>query len=77
MRPNGGLRTTGSGTVTYKNVWVRDKEVGEENVRLVVECGRGRWEIENEYNNVQKSRGYNLEHNFGQGRNPASEIYAV
>jgi predicted secreted protein len=40
-------------------------------------CGRGRWKIENEHNNVLKNRGYNLEHNFGHGKNHACEIYAV
>jgi hypothetical protein len=63
--------------VTYKNAWVTDKEVGEGNVRLVVESGRGRWKIENEHNNVLKNGGYNLEHNFGHGKEHACEIYVV
>jgi hypothetical protein len=65
------------GKVTYKNAWVTDKEIGEEKVRLLAGCGRGRWKIENEHNNVLKNRGYNLEHNFGHGKNHAGEIYAV
>ncbi len=29
---------------------------------------RARWKIENENNNVLKTKGYHLEHNFGHGR---------
>lgn len=38
-----------------------------ENVTEVVEVGRGRWKTENENHNVLKTKGYNLEHNFGPG----------
>src|SRR5262245_63982106 len=30
--------------------------------------GRGRWKIENENNNVLKTKGYHIEHNFGHGQ---------
>ena len=40
-------------------------------------CGRARWKIENEHNNVLKNRGYNLEHNFGHGKQHASEIFLL
>jgi hypothetical protein len=30
------------GKVTYKNAWVTDKEISEENVQLLAECGRTR-----------------------------------
>jgi hypothetical protein len=33
--------------------------------------------IENEYNNVLKHRGYNLEHNFGHGESHASELFCL
>ena len=33
----------------------------------VAQAGRGRWKIENENNNVLKTKGYHLEHNFGHG----------
>ena len=29
--------------------------------------GRARWKVENENNNVLKTKGYHLEHNFGHG----------
>jgi hypothetical protein len=70
------------GKVTYRNAWVTDKEIVAENVRLLVECGRtrgprARWKIENEQNNILKNYRYNLEHNFGHGKNHGSELYAV
>jgi hypothetical protein len=65
------------GKVRYKNAWVTDKEIREGNVRQLAECGEAGWKIENEHNNVQKNRGYNLEHNFGHGKNHACEIYEV
>jgi hypothetical protein len=40
-------------------------------------CGRARWKIENEHNNVLKNHGYNLEHNFGHGKTYASEMYCL
>lgn len=30
--------------------------------------GRARWKIENENNNILKTKGYHLEHNFGHDR---------
>jgi hypothetical protein len=45
------------------------------NVAYLAECGRARWKIENEHNNVLKNRGYNLEHNFGHGSNHAADIF--
>jgi hypothetical protein len=35
------------------------------NLNLIIDCGRARWKIENENNNTLKTKGYNLEHNFG------------
>jgi len=36
--------------------------------------GRGRWKIENENNNVLKTKGYHLEHNFGHGQQYLSAV---
>ena len=65
------------GKVTYGNSWVTDKEITEENVVLLTSCGRARWKIENEHNNVLKNHGYNLEHNFGHGNEHASELFCL
>jgi hypothetical protein len=65
------------GEVTYKNSWITDKKTDKNNVQQLAECARTRWKIENEHNNVLKRRGYNLEHNFGHGKNHAGEIYCL
>jgi hypothetical protein len=65
------------GEVTYKNSWITDHEITKETAGVIAECGRARWKIENEHNNVLKHRGYNLEHNFGHGKEHASEIFCL
>ncbi len=52
----------------YKNAWVTDFEVTETTVEAIVRDGRARWKIENENNNVLKTKGYHIEHNFGHGK---------
>jgi hypothetical protein len=37
-------------------------------VAEIVLAGRTRWKVENENNNTLKTKGYNLEHNFGHGK---------
>jgi hypothetical protein len=37
-------------------------------VEAIVRDGRTRWKVENENNNVLKTKGYHLEHNFGHGQ---------
>jgi hypothetical protein len=37
-------------------------------------CGRARWKIENETFNVLKTKGYNLEHNFGHGKQTLANL---
>jgi hypothetical protein len=44
------------------------------NVADFVDAGRARWKVENENNNVLKTQGYNLEHNFGHGNNHLSSL---
>ena len=56
------------GTVIYKNSFVTNLEISDDNVIEIVMAGRARWKIENENNNVLKTKGYNLEHNFGHGK---------
>ena len=40
----------------------------------MVAAGRARWKIENENNNTLKTKGYNLEHNFGHGAQYLSQV---
>ncbi len=54
-------------SVVYRNAYVTNHALNIDNVPKVVEAGRCRWKTENENHNVLKTKGYNLEHNFGHG----------
>jgi hypothetical protein len=56
--------------ITYRNSWITDKTITKENVKLLAECDRALWNIENENNNVLKNCGYRLEHNFAPRKKP-------
>ena len=71
------IKNEKTGKASYTNSWVTDKPITGNNVQLLAWCGRARWKIENEHNNVLKNRGYNLEHNFGHGKQHASEIFLL
>jgi hypothetical protein len=43
----------------------------------VVLAGHARWKVENENNNTLKTKGYNLEHNFGHGKQHLSSLLAT
>jgi len=60
--------TNGStGEVLYYNTYVTNHRLTEQTVVPIVKAGRARWKVENENNNVLKTKGYHLEHNFGHG----------
>jgi hypothetical protein len=63
-----------SGKVVYKNAFATNFEISEKNVIQIVADGRARWKIENENNNVLKTKGYHLEHNFGHGKKNLSAL---
>lgn len=56
-----------TGEQLYKNAFITDFEVTDTTVEAIVRDGRARWKVENEHNNVLKTKGYHLEHNFGHG----------
>lgn len=56
-----------SSEVLYKNAFVSDFEISDTTVEAIVRDGRARWKVENENNNILKTRGYHIEHNFGHG----------
>jgi len=56
-----------TGEVVYKNAFITDFEITDTTVEAIVRDGRARWKIENENNNVLKTKGYHIEHNFGHG----------
>jgi hypothetical protein len=57
-----------TGAQLYHNSFVTNHRVTADNVVEVAQAGRGRWKIENENNNVLKTKGYHIEHNFGHGQ---------
>jgi len=63
--------------VTYKNAFATDFEITKENVAQIVADGRSRWKVENENNNVLKTKGYHLEHNFGHGKGNLAALFAT
>ena len=56
-----------TGEPLYKNAFITDFQVLETTVEAIALDGRTRWKVENENNNVLKTKGYHLEHNFGHG----------
>ena len=63
-----------TGEVLYKNAFVTDFQISETTVAAIVRDGRARWKIENENNNILKTKGYHLEHNFGHGHQYLSAL---
>ena len=59
---------------TYFNSFVTDLAVNTATAANLAACGRARWKIENETFNVLKTNGYNLEHNFGHGKETLASV---
>jgi hypothetical protein len=56
------------GKQLYLNSFITNHTLTQANVVSIVRDGRARWKSENETNNVLKTKGYHLEHNFGHGQ---------
>ena len=57
-----------TGEQLYHNSFITNHQVTADNVAAAAQAGRGRWKIENENNNILKTKGYHVEHNFGHGQ---------
>lgn len=57
-----------TGEQLYHNSFITNHHITDDNVADIAQAGRGRWKIENENNNVLKTKGYHIEHNFGHGK---------
>jgi hypothetical protein len=57
--------------------FITDMAVHRDNVADMAAAGRARWKIENEAFNTLKTKGYNLEHNFGHGQQHLSSVLAT
>lgn len=63
-----------TGAQLYTNAFITDFAITETTVEAIVRDGRARWKVENENNNVLKTKGYHLEHNFGHGSQYLSSL---
>lgn len=70
-------QTDHQGQVVYRNGFITDFTITDQNVAALVAAGRARWKIENENNNTLKTKGYHLEHNFGHGKEHLSSLLAA
>ncbi len=57
--------------------WVTNIHITQANVFVLMKGGRARWKIENETFNTLKNLGYNLEHNYGHGKQSLSTILCL
>jgi hypothetical protein len=57
-----------TGEQLYDNSCITNHRLTADTVLAVAQAGRGRWKIANENNNVLKTKGDHLEHNFGHGK---------
>jgi len=56
--------------------WVTDIPLSRDNVTEVARGGRCRWKVENETFNTLKNQEYNLEHNYGHGKQHLATVFA-
>lgn len=68
------VTSKGDGKQRYRNSWVTNHTLTAQRVIEVAQAGRCRWKTENENHNVLKTKGYNLEHNFGHGNQHLSSV---
>jgi len=58
-------------------VWITNIGVNKNNVIKIAKGGRLRWKIENEGFNIQKNRGFNLEHPYSQNQKAMLNFYLL
>ena len=56
------------------NSLITQHRVTAETVGQVAQAERGCWKIDNENHNVLTTKGYQVEHNFGQGKKSLSAL---
>jgi hypothetical protein len=58
-------------------VWITNLKLTERTVCSVMRAGRCRWKVENETFNTLKNHGYNLEHNYGHGKQHLATVLGM
>ena len=66
-----------SGAVTKRFSWVTDVELSKKSLFDYQASGRCRWRVENETFNTLKNQGYQLEHNYGHGKENLTTVLAL
>ena len=66
-----------NGKVKKQFSFVTDLPITDKNIKNMIAYGRSRWKRENENNNILKTKGYHLEHNFGHGKEHLSNFMKV
>lgn len=69
--------TDDKGYILYQNAFATNHLITAVTIEAIVTAGLNRWKVENENNNTLKTKGYNLEHNFGHGRNQLAAFLAT
>ena len=69
--------TKEDGKSLYNNSFITNHKITDNNAANLAECARCHWKIENENNNTLKTKGYNLEHNYGHGKKNLSCLLAT
>lgn len=64
-----------TGKLLYHNAWVTNHPLSSQHVAQLAALGRARWKVENENINVLKTKGYNLNHNFGHGERYLANVF--
>lgn len=68
--------TREGGEILYQNGFITNHKITDKHIEALALCGRTRWKVENENNNILKTKGYNLEHNYGHGKKNLSSLFA-
>lgn len=68
---------TRTGKVLYRGKWITSLPLRDSLMKEFIKTARARWKIENETFNILKKHGYQLEHNYGHGKQFLSSVLAL
>ncbi len=69
--------TRADGKQLYQNAFATDHWLTDKTVEAIVQSGRTRCQVENENNSTLKTKGYNLEDNFGHDKLAIASLLAT
>ena len=71
------ITTDARGAIVFKNAWATSHAITDHNVAALASAARARWKIENENNNILKTKGYHFDRNFGHGKQFLANLFAT